>query len=90
MNTISDLIDRAKAASHLPSDYAVAKRIGVHPSEIYAWRRGRYHCPQKHVMALAEMAGEPLEYWLALLEAERAPSDKLSQAWRDIADRLAS
>ncbi len=93
MEPIRELIERAKAASHLPSSYAVAKAVGLEGSQIstiYDWKSGRRNPTQEQVVMLAELAGEPVGKWLALIEAERATSDKLSQAWREVADHLAA
>jgi transcriptional regulator with XRE-family HTH domain len=87
---INRLLDLAKSLNGKQSDYRTAKIIGASPSAIYEWRAGRRKPTQEQVIRLAELAHlDPLQT-LAMIEAERAPNDKMSHFWHDVAVKIAS
>ncbi|MBU3022865.1 XRE family transcriptional regulator [Aestuariibacter sp. A3R04] len=61
MNTTLDLIDTLKAAYNLPSDYAVAKKLGITRSAVSRYRS----------------SGATLDDWLAIEVAELLERDPL-------------
>lgn len=87
----TDYLDAAKRAAHLPSDYALAKRLGVRPSNISNWRSGRSVPEPLQAFHLAEIAGVDPARMLADIELEKAEKmhrDEQASAWRSILERL--
>lgn len=72
--TIAELLDAAKRAQGSLS--AVAEKLGVAPSKLSEWRKGKYKPDATHIVQLAELAGLPVFETLAaietMLEADRA------------------
>lgn len=85
MSAINLLMNRAKAASYLPSDYALAKRLGSAMSAVYDWRAGRRRPTSGQIILLAELAKEDEIYWLATIEGSHAKDDNVARIWRRIA-----
>lgn len=90
MKQLDQLLDCARSASNLASDYALAKKLDLDVTLIYRYRAGRGLPSQDTVILLAEIAGQPVGEWLAWVECQRAHDDKLSRVWKDVAERLAS
>jgi DNA-binding XRE family transcriptional regulator len=88
----AELIDAAQARSGIPSDYALAQRLGVTRQTVSHWRTGDTYPDINRAFALAELAGRPEALVLAELEHERAARagkalDDLG-VWRTRIDRL--
>jgi hypothetical protein len=64
MSAVDDLLDRAKAASGLPSDYSITRRLHKAASWVYELRAGRRLPTQEATIALAELAGEDPLVWV--------------------------
>ncbi|OOF25734.1 helix-turn-helix domain-containing protein [Salinivibrio sp. IB872] len=58
MNVILELMDKAKARQKLPSDYALAKKLGVPRSNVSTWRTGRNLPEWPIIFDLVDLAGE--------------------------------
>jgi transcriptional regulator with XRE-family HTH domain len=79
-----ELAKRLRAAmdNHRPPILSVelAERCGVSRQAVNGWRKnGRYH--KKHLQKIAEMTGQPLEFFV---EDERASSKTTRVAWQRI------
>lgn len=86
---ITELLDAAKAAHSIPSDYALAKAIGVTTSAISNVRTGRNGIDDATAIKIAELAGLDAGYVIACAHSERAKSDPERAAWKSIVSRLA-
>jgi len=70
--TITELMDKAKRVSNLPSDNALKRALGLFgPSTTY-WRKGVGFPSETSIVRLAELAGENPEIWLIRLRIEKA------------------
>lgn len=78
MLTTSTLMDAAKAAQSIPSDYRLARVLGASENTLYYWRRGR-SCDDEHAAKLAAMAGLNVGFVLVCIAAERA-KDPITKA----------
>jgi transcriptional regulator with XRE-family HTH domain len=83
-----ELAKRLRAAmdNHRPPILSVelAERCGVSRQAVNGWRKnGRYH--KKHLQTIAEMTGQPLEFFV---EDERASSKTTRVAWQRIGAAL--
>lgn len=88
MNKTLDLLDRAKLAAGLASDYKLAQTIGVDTTTITSYRKGRAHPSLPTVARLAELTGtDPDIEWLGIC-VERAQTDFDRAAWQRIGQRL--
>lgn len=88
VNKTLELLDRAKAASGLPTDYKLAQVLDVAFSTIAAYRKGRAHPSLPTVMRLAELAGtDPDQAWLAVC-VERASTQYDRETWQRIGKKL--
>lgn len=87
-NTTTDLIDAVKEAKGIPSDYALAKRLGVKPQTISNYRHGRSQMSDETAVAMAAMIGRAPAPILAQLAAERAKSPEVAKVWREAAKTL--
>lgn len=88
MRTLNDLIDRAKAAARLTSDYKLAKHLAIAPARIYAWRSERRIPTAEHILNLAEMAGDNPAYWIIWLQARKATTHNLASRFKRVAEQI--
>ena len=89
----ADLIDQARATSGFPSDYQLAKRVGVSRQVISQWRTGTSYPAIRFQFDLAELAGRNPAAVIAELEEEReirAGQDAQAETWRARLQRLAT
>ena len=84
------LIAMARGALGLTRDDNLAHALGVKFGTISQWRMGRAPIPDRHVIALAEMAGADVGLWLATICADKAKMTDAREAWRAVAERLQS
>lgn len=82
----TQMLDLARERHGIPSDYALAKRLGVDQSTVTGYRRGRTK-PENPVLArlcaLCEIDFAHALLWLAM---ERADSEETRRTWRAIAE----
>lgn len=90
MLTTAKLLDAAKTASGITSDYRLARTIPVSDNTLYNWRHGHTSPDDERAARLAEMAGLDVGYVLACMAAERAKDGGLKAAWAGLAKRLES
>ena len=84
------LVALARAALGITRDDSLANALGVKFGTISQWRMGRAPIPDHHVIALAEMAGADVGWWLATICADKAKMTDAREAWRAVAERLQS
>lgn len=82
------LIDAAKKAQGIGSDYRMAKVLKVTENTLGNWRAGRSKPADDLAVTMAQMAGIDPGAVLAELAAERAKDDASREVWRGIAQRL--
>lgn len=88
MDTIADLIDAAKARTG--STYTeIGERLDRSKQLISNWRSGEKVPTDGDVMALARMAGQDMDRWLAVAQAARSEGEAKTR-WQQIAKRLAT
>jgi hypothetical protein len=84
MNT-AELLDHVRKAQALPSDYALAAKLGVSPQRVSHFRNGREIPGDKAALHLAQLAQLDPGYVLACLHAERAKRPAERKAWQALA-----
>lgn len=90
MDTTIELLDKVKSRYHLPSDYALAAKLGVTRAGISGYRHGRSKLGDEAAIKVAELLEIDPGYVLACMEAERAQSAAGRTAWGKLAERLKS
>lgn len=87
----SDYLDAARSRAGLPSDYALAARLGATRAAVSSWRCGRKYPDALHAFRLAELADVDPARLVADLELQRAESlhrDEAAAGWRSILQRI--
>lgn len=88
LKTIADLLNRAKAASSLASDYQLAKILDVPSGRVSDWRAERRYPSHEQLLTLVEMANDDLAYWLIIMLARKAPNAKLANKMHAAAESI--
>ena len=88
MQTTKQLLDRAKKAQGIESDYKLAQVLGVVQSAVTHWRSGRSSPDDVIAARLAEMAGQDPLSVIAELHAARAKTPDAKQLWMRMAMQL--
>lgn len=88
MQTTKQLLDRAKKAQGIESDYGLSKALGVVPTAVTNWRSGRSHPDDSVAVRLAELAGQNAESVIAELHAARAKTPEVKALWLSMANHL--
>ncbi len=88
----AQLLDLVKTHLQLPSDTALAERIGVNRSAISQWRRGLGSpMPAERVIAFCEMAAiaeEDRGYWLTGIMRDAVTTTGVMRALDGVLDRI--
>lgn len=88
MSFTQKLLDRAKKAQGIESDYRLAQVAGVAKTAVTNYRSGR-NAPDDEVAArLAELAGMNPESVIAELHAERAKTPEMRALWLRMASHV--
>ena len=85
----SDYFDAARVKLNLPSDYALAKRLGVSAQAISQCRKGEMHLTDTLAVKLADMLGRDRLELLAVASLERAKTPEARAAWTELMRRIA-
>jgi len=80
--TIIELIEKAKTRANLPSDYALAKALGIDRSVISQWRKDKKHPSTEEAIQLATLAGLEEMPVIAQIEYQTATTEKKKQFWK--------
>jgi len=87
LNTL-EYLDAVKTRHHLPSDYALAKRLGVAPQNISSYRSGRRIIDDDMALAIAmELQINPLEV-IACANIERAKTPEQVARWSGVMEKF--
>ncbi|MFZ4758923.1 MAG: DUF3693 domain-containing protein [Burkholderiaceae bacterium] len=89
MKAPAEFLDLLRERLNLPSDYAVARLLGVTPQHVSRWRSGRGGFSDEQAAKVAELLGIEAGYVLARLYEERSTSEAARVAWRSLAGKLA-
>lgn len=90
MSTTLQYLDQAKERLHLPSDYALSKKLGVTTSAISNYRSGRSRIDDDVALKVAQILGlNPLEV-IAAANVERAKTDEMRDMWRGLMEKFST
>ncbi|PPT86411.1 hypothetical protein XarzCFBP7410_04295 [Xanthomonas arboricola pv. zantedeschiae] len=90
MPSVNELLDKGRERSNLPSDNALAQRIGVTRAVISSWRAGRNPMPDERIAQICALAKLDGGEWMARIHGERAASPAEKALWRSVLDRLSA
>lgn len=90
MSASVELLDRAKSAKGLTSDYSLAQALGWSRQYVSNLRTGHRALTVEYVEQLAKFAGFSLPECIAMIESENAPTPGIRAAYAVIAERLAA
>lgn len=90
MITIQQLLTAAKTGAAIPSNYRLARVLGVTDNTLTRWQHGRNFPDDAMTVRLAQMGGLDPASVVAAMHAARAQDDAGRDLWSRIADRLAS
>lgn len=88
MTTTVEFLDAIKARHGLPSDYALAAKLGTTRSCISNYRSRRSHLDDSTAIHVANLLEMEAGYVMACAHAERAKSDAERTAWKSIMQKL--
>ncbi|MBY4945092.1 hypothetical protein K6V92_00440 [Cupriavidus respiraculi] len=90
MKTTLQYVDAVKAKLNLPSDYAIAKALGVTRAAVSSYRNQRTFFDDLTAVRVAEILGlNPMEV-IAAANRERAKSEDARRVWSGLFDRFAA
>lgn len=88
MKTTIEYLDQVKAARGLPSDYALAKLLGLTHTSIIAYRNGRAALGVETSMKVGEILGIDGHAIYADGQIERAKNAEISDFWKTISEKF--
>ncbi len=81
IQSVNLLLDMAREKCGGISDAELARRIHVTPQTLNQWRKHTSPIPDSRIAQVAHIARSPAEYWLVLLQAEKAKTPKIREHW---------
>jgi len=90
VNTVSELLDKVKEACSIPSDNALAEKLGVNRQLLWQVRRDEKPLSDERIAQLCSMAKLDAAEWVVRLHAERAQSPVERAMWSKMLVRLAA
>jgi hypothetical protein len=88
MNTTCDFLDAIKARHGVPSDYALAKTLGVTHQMVSGYRAGRVFLGDSTAIKVAELLELDAAVILAAVHCERAKKPDEKAAWSAMLEKL--
>lgn len=88
MNGENILLDKVKEICSIPSDNALAVRLGVQRQAISKIRREEMHLSDERIAELCNMAKLDGPTWLTKIHAERAQTPAERAMWKTMLERL--
>ena len=79
---INELLDAAKKEAELPSDYALAKALGMSNAYIADWRKGKGHPSVEAATKLATLAKRDALTVIGWIEMQTAKKEKSRDYWK--------
>lgn len=89
MRTTVEFIDALKARNGVPSDYALAKVLGVTQQTVSRWRVGKDFLGDSTAITVGKLLQIDPAYILACSHAERARQEPEKAIWQGLAAKLA-
>ncbi|ARR12562.1 DUF3693 domain-containing protein [Xanthomonas citri] len=90
MSATDELLDKVKESCSLPSDMALAEKLGVNRQMIWKARHEDKPLSDERIAQLCAMAKLDGGAWMARIHAERAASPAERALWRSVLDRLSA
>ncbi len=90
MSAIEELLDAVREKTGLPSDMALATRLGIQRQTLHQARKGVGGLSDERIAQLCEMAKLDGAMWMAKIHAEKATSPVERKVWRSVLDRLSA
>lgn len=90
MNALAELLDAVRERSGLPSDMALATKLGIQRQTLHQARKGVAGLSDERIAQLCELGKLDGAVWLAKIHAERATSPVERKVWRSVLDRLSA
>lgn len=90
MSDTQKLLDRAREMCSPPSDYRLAKQLGVTPSRVSHWRRGKATPDNEIAWKIAKILGMEITDVIAYFEKDRAQSPQKRAFWESQLPRVLS
>lgn len=87
MAIVAALLDKARATRSIPSDLALAERLGISRQAVSNWRHGDKFPDEETIAQLALLAGDDPAQWLVAIKAVRTDG-VAGKAWAALAKRL--
>ena len=87
MAIVATLLDKARARRGIPTDMALAERLGRSRAVVSEWRAGKSYPDEDLIVALAQLAGDEPGQWLIAIKAVRTEG-AAGKVWADLAKRL--
>lgn len=87
MAIVATLLDKARNRRGIPTDMALAERLGRSRAVVSEWRAGKSYPDEDLIVALAELAGDDPGEWLLAIKAVRTEG-KAGKVWAALAKRL--
>ena len=86
----SEYLEAVKTRLNLPSDYALAKRLGISPQSMTGWKNGTRNIPLDMAFKLAiTLEIDPAQV-VADLESQREKSPQRKEFWQGFISRAAT
>lgn len=79
---MNELLNKAKTRANLPSDYALAKALGLSRGWISEYRKGKRHPGNEVAVQLATLAGLDEMRVIAEIELLTAKTEKKQSFWK--------
>lgn len=83
-----DILDAIKARLNLPSDYALAKQMGITHSAITIYRKKHTTMSDETALKAAKLLKIAPFYFMALANAERTKSPEVRREWEMLATEM--
>lgn len=90
MNAIAELLDTVRDRSGLPSDMALAARLGIQRQTLHQARKGLAGLSDERIAQLCDLGKLDGPMWVAKIHAERATSPVERKLWRSLIDRMSA
>jgi hypothetical protein len=87
MLSTSDLLSAAKRGAGIPSNYRLARVMGLSDNTLTRWNGGAIP-DDSSAARLAQMAGMDVEYVIVSMKAQREKDPELRAIWARAAERL--
>ncbi len=88
MSAIAELLDKVRETCSIPSDMALAAKLGIQRQTLHQARKGMAGLSDERIAQLCALAKLDGPEWMARIHAERAESPAERQLWQTALQRL--